>query len=635
MYFYTVELLDLRKQRKWVYIFYALMIAFTPVTRTNYFLAGVVKWPWGYYPIRATFLYDIFILSFCFYWTLGLKNIVLAYRKESSLARKTQLKFVALALFVVTLAFVDFVAKYKLQVYPWGYLPVVVFLSILFYAIARYKLFEIDTVIHRTILWFITLVILVMPVGISVILGRGWIRDLPNTGLLALTSLVLVFFIWYYTKLKPKVDHLFRRRKYDYYRVLSEIGQKIGSELDINNVLASLFKELREILYVRNGFVLVQQSAGRDYTQALSVDYKQPSGENERPAITLCNDSGLNRWFASTRRVLEREQVEVDPQYADIKKEALEFFSRGNIELLIPVIMGERINGFVGLGKKDNLQRYTIRDVELLGYMGQQIGVTIDNALHHEDIVEKERLAEEMKLGREIQIALLPQETPLISGLTVQGLMQPAKEIGGDYYDFITLPDKDKLSIVIGDVSGKGVAAGLLMAMAKTAIHTLSQEQTSPKEILLRTNTILNKHIGGHKFMTLLYLTWQAKTNTLIYSSGGHEHILLYRNLSKEVETIQSGGFMLGMMADIDSFLEEKQIKLDHGDKILLYTDGVTEAQNQAEERFGLSRLQDTFQNNSLRSASDLMRAIKDDVYSFIGSHPQYDDITLVVLEAA
>src|SRR4030043_224351 len=122
--------------------------------------------------------------------------------------------------------------------------------------------------------------------------------------------------------------------------------------------------------------------------------------------------------------------------------------------------MEGKVNALVGIGKKENLQAYTIRDIELLENMGRQIGITIDNALHHEDIVEKERLSEELRLGREIQTTLLPQEIPVIEGLKIAGLMEPAKEIGGDYYDYLPKA-KDRLAIVIGDVSGKGVAAGL------------------------------------------------------------------------------------------------------------------------------------------------------------------------------
>jgi sigma-B regulation protein RsbU (phosphoserine phosphatase) len=297
--------------------------------------------------------------------------------------------------------------------------------------------------------------------------------------------------------------------------------------------------------------------------------------------------------------------------------------------------MENRVNAMLGIGRKENLQAYTIKDVELLESLGRQVGITVDNALHHEDIVEKERLAEELKLGREIQMALLPHDMPSVRGLIVQGLMQPAKEIGGDYFDFISFERDDLLAVAIGDVAGKGVAAGLLMAMAKTAIHTLSQEALSPRQVLLRTNAILNKHIDAQKFMTLLYLVWHAGANTLTYSSGGHEHILIYREHNKSLESIQSGGIMLGMIPDIERFLEEKELYLAPGDKVLLYTDGVTEALDESGDRFGLIRLEEAFVRHAVKPALELMNAVKDEVYAFIGNYPQYDDITLVVLEAS
>lgn len=251
-----------------------------------------------------------------------------------------------------------------------------------------------------------------------------------------------------------------------------------------------------------------------------------------------------------------------------------------------------------------------------------------------EEIVEKERLAKELKLGREIQMALLPQQIPVVPGLIVQGFMHPAKEIGGDYYDFIVLPDKNQFSVVIGDVSGKGVAAGLLMAMAKTAIHTLSQEETSPKKILLRANQILVENVSGQKFMTMLYFRYESVSRILTYSSAGHEHILIYRSEGR-VESILSGGIMLGVVPDITVFLEDKTIQLTPGDKVILYTDGVTEARNPKEERFGFERLIQTIQRYGSKSTGQLLETIKGEVYNFIGTRDQYDDITIVIMEAA
>ncbi|MDD5067674.1 MAG: PP2C family protein-serine/threonine phosphatase [bacterium] len=317
-----------------------------------------------------------------------------------------------------------------------------------------------------------------------------------------------------------------------------------------------------------------------------------------------------------------------------LQSAALPYFKENELELLIPVTMQDKLVSILALGKKENLQPYRSKDIELLEHVGTQIGITIDNALHHTDIVEKERLAEELKLGRQIQISLLPRTIPLVPFLSIHGIMQPAKEIGGDYYDFISLPDKKKLGIVIGDVSGKGLAAGLLMAMAKTAIHIYSSQEDSPRQTLILLNGIFNKHIGGDKFMTMLYLIWKPERSSLVYSSAGHEHILVYRDSEKKVEEIESGGIMLGVTTEIEKYIEEKEIRLNPRDKILLYTDGVTEALNPDKDRYGLEKLKISFQDHSLRPVPDLMQLIQDDLFRFMGTTPQYDDITLVVIEA-
>ena len=624
---YILALFGWIKEKKKVLIaayvvgFIFLGLSVTPL----YVKDAVPKLMFSYYPVPGL-AHPYFLLMF-----FGLAAYVCVlmgmFYPRATLTQKTQIKYLLTA---TMLGYFgggsNFLLFYNIPFPPIFNSLTGVYPIMLAYIIIRYKFFEIDTVIHRTALWLLTLLLVILPVALLFTFSMNWIAALRQVEKISLVSATLMFFVWYYSQVKPRVDQIFRRRKYDYYKVLSEIGQKVGSELDINNVVARLFKELKNILYIRNGMVLVQQPGQLNYTQAGSIGY-------EKKAV-LDHQGPVSQWLNNKKEVLEKEQVDLDPQYASIRQEALVFLNGNSFELLIPVIMENKVNALIGIGKKENLQAYTLKDIELLGRMGRQIGITIDNALHHEDIVEKERLAEELKLGREIQMALLPQGNPEVRGLTVQGLMQPAKEIGGDYYDFITVPSKDSLAVVIGDVSGKGVAAGLLMAMAKTAIHTLSQENHSPKQILLRTNQILNQHIGGQKFMTLLYLLWQPQSKTITYSSAGHEHILLYHSKTKTLEAIQSGGFMLGMLPEIERFLEEKQIQLQSHDKILLYTDGVTEAENQARDRFGLDRLKETFKKHSLKPAQELIQAIKEEVYLFIGNHPQYDDITLVVMEA-
>ncbi|MFA5096810.1 MAG: SpoIIE family protein phosphatase [Candidatus Omnitrophota bacterium] len=552
--------------------------------------------------------------------------------------KKHQIRVMLLATFVGFLSGAsNYPQWFGVKVYPVFNGTVWLYTLIMFYAIIRYRLMEIDTVIHRTLLWMITSCLILIPLGVMLFFTRSLLHVMTWIQLTFVMTGLFYLYLFYYHHMQPRIDHIFRRRKYDYYKALGELGQKVGSELDISSVISRLFKALREILYVRNALILVQMPGQLDYSEAGRVGYENLEATGKRPGAmaALGHNSILSRYLSSRQRLLEREQVEADPQYEPVKEAVLSFMGSQGIEVLIPVVMGERVNALLGIGRKESLQAYTAKDLELLENLGRQIGITVDNALHHEDIVEKERLAQELKLGREIQVALLPQVVPLVKGLIVQGLMQPAKEIGGDYYDFITLPREDELSIVIGDVAGKGVAAGLLMAMAKTAVNTLSQEERSPRQILIRTNAILNKHIDAQKFMTLLYLRWQFDTRTLTYSSGGHEHILLFRHSTKSLESIQSGGIMLGMIPDVGMFLEEKELLLAPEDKILLYTDGVTEALDQSGQQFGLDRLREVFTGHISKPALELMNAVKDEVYSFMGSCPQYDDITLVVLEAS
>jgi serine phosphatase RsbU (regulator of sigma subunit) len=588
----------------------------------------------SFYRVIPGPLYTLFLIYFSLSTAYGLYILLMAY-KISKGRKKSQIKYFFFALFLAFLGgSMHVLSTYFESGEPFSHdLFLISYLTVLAYAIIRYRLMEIDTVIHRTFLWLLTLVLVILPIGLAATFSIGWIVSLSRIAKLALISAVFVFFVWYYSKLKPHIDHIFRRRKYDYYQVLGEIGQKIGSELDINNVIARLFKELKDVLYIRNGLALVQQPDKLDYYEAGSTGYESLLEAQKPEKVILNYQNPLSQWLNRHQKALEREQVEIDPQYEPIKQETLSFINQNSVELLIPVIMENKVNALLGIGKKENLQSYTIKDIELLENMGRQIGITIDNAMHHEDIVEKERLAEEMKLGREIQMSLLPRQVPSVAGLIVQGLMQPAKEIGGDYYDFIPLPHKNQLAVVIGDVSGKGVAAGLLMAMAKTAIHTLSQEEVSPKQILLKTNNILNQHIGGQKFMTMLYFRWDVNKRILTYSSAGHEHILLYRS-SGGVESILSGGFMLGMIPDIDTLLEDRQLSLNIGDKVILYTDGVTEARNPSEELFSLKRLTGIIAKHGNEPAQDLLSIIKEEVYTYIGTREQYDDITLVVMEA-
>ena len=639
------------KNRKVLYFIYPASVIFLIFNLFSPLYFRSVTWKFNniwYADAGSLFIY----FALLWWGTVGYSMYVdfKVYKKSTGIKRN-QIRYWILAMIVGFFGGVFcYLPIFNINIYPYTIYLVGIWPLILTVAIIKYRLWEIDTVIHRTLLWVISLSAMFIPIFTIIYFLRDPLHNMSRFNLsISLTVLSLPIF-YYYRTIQPKIDHAFRRRKYDYQTILGKVAEKIATTIDIEDLTRKFLAEVCETMYLRNSLLYVLDKDEKGYSLIGRRGYKEGGAIGQRTDLVIFNaeerdrlpesqkgiscDSLFCQWLSKHQDILEKIQVEANPQYQKIQQEALVWFKEQDLELVVPLIFENKVNALLGLGKKENLQAYTIRDIQLLKKLGQEAGVTVFNALHYKDLAEKERLDEEMKTGRQIQMALLPRQRPQTQGLIVHGLMQPAREIGGDYYDFITLPDKEKLAIVIGDVSGKGVAAGLLMAMAKTAIHTLSREETSPREILLRTNQILNQHVGGQKFMTLLYLLWKPQAKTFTYSSAGHEHILFYHHQTQVLETIQSGGFMLGVLENIDSFIEEKEILVNPKDKILLYTDGVTEAENQQGDRFSLDRLKEVFKTHCEKPAPEFMQAIKDEVYAFIGNYPQYDDITLVVMEA-
>jgi serine phosphatase RsbU (regulator of sigma subunit) len=639
MYHFTVEFTKRLSQRKWVLLSYVVMMLFLPLTRTPHFIGGLHHWFWGYYPYRAGWLYDVFLGSFMVFWLLGIRNLLATLRVETSDLKKKQLRMLCAAFFVGTTAFVDFAAKYDIGIYPFGYIPVTIFLTMIFYAITQYHLMGIETVVHRTILWALASLTIMVPVYLF---WAFWTQSHTVYTALEMTLISFVLFVIYTLHsryIQPRIDHLFRRRKYDYFQIFGQLIRDIGGELNIERISERLLTAFRETLYVRNAVVLVRsadESKGVALKEIAVYGYDAEKGELTRSrAAVLPEATPLFHWLEQSQDALESAQIEMAPPSEEARVSARDFFAAQQIEVLIPLLMAEKLIGAIGLGRRQDLRRYGSHDMILLGSIGRQMTAVISNALHHKDIVEKERLDEELKLGRAIQMALLPDTAPRASNLVVQGVMIPAREIGGDYFDFIEQPDKEGLSVVIGDVSGKGVAAGLLMAIAKTAISIYSREEDDPQEILRRTNSILHQHMLGENFMSMLYMRWNSRAQSLRYASAGHEHIIVCRRQGREkIEAIPSGGFVLGLTPDVTGMLAAGELSLNVGDKLVLYTDGVIEAMNSRREMFELENLVRIVEKYAAQDATTLMGSIKSEIFEFMAGASQHDDITIVVIEA-
>lgn len=507
------------------------------------------------------------------------------------------------------------------------------------FAIVRYRLMEIDTVIHRTFVWLLTSVSVFIPALIVFYLlfpFFGHLNWIQSSFIFILLYFILSLLQKY---LQPRINILFRRRRYDYFQVLAEVVGKIGSILDLNGIIERLMSELMTILSPRAIIVLIWNEKMQQY-----IEHSRKISKSKiidiAEKMNIQHNSDVEQWFVKQKVVMEQEQLEANPDYEEIRTAGTQLMNAYHLELLIPVFFQEELRALIGLGKRETLQAYTLKDVELLGKIGCQIGIVIDNALHHEEILEKQQLANEMRLGRKIQVGLLPEKTPQIKGLQLAYLNEPAITIAGDYFDFIPFgngkgdtTEIKRLGIVIGDVSGKGVSAGLLMAVAKASIWSIAQVETDPRSILVKTNATLYQYMKAHNFMSMVYLDWDAQLHQLRYCGAGHEKIILYSSGENTCKVIPVGGIVLGVMPNVANILTEQIVSVQKGDKIVLYTDGVTDAKNNNNESFTFEKLEQIVKTNGKLTIQELIDTIKQELFSFIKNTPQYDDITLVGLE--
>lgn len=299
--------------------------------------------------------------------------------------------------------------------------------------------------------------------------------------------------------------------------------------------------------------------------------------------------------------------------------------------LCVPFKIKDTVLGVLYLDN-DRVGAFSEQDVELLEAFSDQAAVAIDNARLIRAMKHKERLEQEMRTAAEIQAKLLPRRVPAVSGITLSGRMTPAKEIGGDYYDFVELPGGDLL-ICIGDVSGKGVPAGLIMAAARSMIRSLAPRVPSTRELVIDLNRLLADDLDLDMFMSLLLIRYQAKEGRFLYTGAGHEHLIIYRAADQKCEALMAGGVVLGVVDDIEEHLEENEILLAPGDGLILYTDGVTEAFDSHRRQYDLERLIPSCERHGHQLPERILELIVQDLLDFVGPTPQSDDITLVTIK--
>jgi len=265
--------------------------------------------------------------------------------------------------------------------------------------------------------------------------------------------------------------------------------------------------------------------------------------------------------------------------------------------------------------------------------LAEQSAFALYNAIIYSMANEKKRLDHDLEIARDIQRILLPSEAPAIDGFQISGINVPARQVSGDYFDYIRV-DNERLGVAIADVSGKGVPASLIMAICRSVLRAEAARNPSPADVLRRVNRQLYPDIKEDMFISMAYLILDHHRDSITLARAGHDAPLLYKQQSQTVTPVKSPGMVVGIDSGnvFDRLTVDFAISLERDDCLVLYTDGVTETLNAEGDEFGLDRVIQTVRARANDGAQAIVKKIIQDVRDFTGSLPQNDDITLIAI---
>ena len=410
---------------------------------------------------------------------------------------------------------------------------------------------------------------------------------------------------------------LYRRsvRQAKTLQLLNEISRELSSELVLNRLLRKVGTLTKQLIDYHRFTILLGDEQSKTYNAVISL--KQD--ERLPDKCTASFEQGIVGAAASLRKTVVVPDVSKDARYISVNPET-------RSEMTVPLLYHDRVIGIIDL-ESPQLNYFTEEHVRILSTLAPQIAVAIENARLYDQVVRSEaRLERDLARAREIQLHLMPAPSPVIPGLEVGARFLPARELGGDLYDFLKY-GKDRHLLTIGDVSGKGAPAALYGAMTLGIIRSLAPLRLPLPQALRELNRMLvERRIEGH-FVTLAYALWEPKTRALHLVNAGMPMPVLVRRGHSRV--IRAEGVPLGLLENVD--YQATSVTLERGDVLAFFSDGLIEAANSSHEEFGGRRLENVLRENASRPIGEILEKTFAEITRHEAGEPRRDDQTLLL----
>ena len=401
---------------------------------------------------------------------------------------------------------------------------------------------------------------------------------------------------------------------------LLQVARALTENADLNSIVSTVVRLTPLLVGVESCAVFVRE--GNDTTLRASQAYGLSNDAQARFNRDEFPMAAWREWFLEFQRTQHLPTLNPLPdgiaERMDIKHGAA-----------LPLIANAELVGVMIIGVPHANQMPEGRALNILVGIAQQTALAVDNARLSRDAMARQRMEQELTLARDIQTSFLPKESPRVQGWGVASAWQAARQVGGDFYDFIPLPG-GRYGLVIADVADKGVPAALFMALSRTLMRAVAFTGRAPADALSRANELILSDSRSDLFVTMFYAVWSPTTGEVIYANAGHNPPLLARADGELIE-LHSRGIALGVVEHIAP--EASATHLGPGDCLLLYTDGITDALNGDDQEFGVQRLKGVLLESRELSAEQIVTRVMDAVRDFAGDEPPFDDQTLLVLK--
>ena len=429
-------------------------------------------------------------------------------------------------------------------------------------------------------------------------------------------------------RLSVWIDRRFFREAYDSEQILLELSENVRSMVETAPLLETVSSKISESLHVPQVALLLRH--GSEFIPAFALGY------DGVPQVRL-NDGDTSVEKLKGKEPLVIYQDDTDSWVnEDAKGKEKDQLRELHTRVLLPLGSKNVLAGMISLGSKRSDEPFSPNDLRMLRSVADQTGLALENTRLTEAVAaeaaQKERLNTEIEIAREVQERLFPQELPVIDGLDYYGGCRPALGVGGDYYDFIEL-ENGKFGIAIGDVSGKGIGASLMMASLQASLRGQALHYgDNVAGLMEQVNKLVYGTSTTNRYATFFYAQYDHTTKKLAYVNAGHNPPFLIR-ASGDVELLEEGGAVVGMLPPMLVSYTQGEITLAQGDILVGFTDGISEAMNPAEEEWGEDALLDRLKALTDRTARDILDVVVASADEFASGAKQHDDMTMIVVK--